>query len=54
MTKTKTLFVALALAAVPTLGFAQCSGYGHQEASMSCANGTVWDADTKTCVTVSG
>lgn len=51
----KTLCVALALTVIPTLSFAMCSGYGHdQAASMSCADGTVWDAQTGTCVTVSG
>ena len=54
MKTTKSIFVALALAALPTLSYAECSGYGHQEAAMSCADGTVWDPEAKTCVTVSG
>ncbi len=54
MKTTKTLVATLVLAALPSFGFAMCSGYGHQEASISCAAGTVYDADTKTCVTVSG
>lgn len=54
MKTTKTLFVALALSALPTLGFAACSGYGHQEAAMSCADGMVWDAEAKACVKITG
>ena len=54
MTTTKTLFVAAILAVTPALSFAQCFGDGHQEASMSCADGMVWDKDSRTCVTVSG
>ncbi len=54
MKTTKTIFASLILAALPSIGFAGCSGYGHQEASMSCADGMVYDAETKACVTVSG
>lgn len=43
----KTLLAAAALATLPALGFAACSG-SHQ--AMSCAEGTVWDADSGTCV----
>jgi hypothetical protein len=50
--KTKTLAVALVLTLAPTLSFAMgCSGYKHQQA-MSCADGTVYDADTQSCVKV--
>ena len=44
----KTLLAAAALALVPALGFAACSGSSHQ--AMSCAEGTVWDAESGTCV----
>lgn len=51
--KTKTLLATLALALAPSIGFAACSGYGHSEtASISCAEGSVYDADTKACVPV--
>ena len=53
MKTTKTLIVALALSALPGLAFATCSFGTHQEASMSCAEGTVWDAETEKCVTAS-
>lgn len=54
MKTTKTLIAAATLAVLPTLGFAQCAGKVHQEAMMSCADGMVYDAESKTCVTVSG
>ncbi|WP_373028071.1 carbohydrate-binding module family 14 protein [Sulfitobacter sp.] len=38
----------LALVVLPTFGFATCSS---QEHAMSCAEGTVYDAETATCVT---
>lgn len=50
---TKTLFVALALSAIPTLSFAMCE-FGKQHASMSCAEGMVWDTETRTCVQPTG
>ena len=50
----KVLLVAVAMVALPTLSYAACSGYGHQEAAMTCADGLVWDSETRTCVTVSG
>ena len=53
MKTTKTLLVALALAAAPTLSFAMCT-YGEHQASLSCAEGTVWDAETRTCVQPTG
>ena len=55
MKSTKTLFATLVLATLPSFGFAMCSGYGHEQtASMSCAEGMVWDAATQTCVKVTG
>ncbi len=46
--RTKTIFVALALTILPAAAFAACSGKSHQ--AMSCAEGTVWDATSQTCV----
>ena len=44
----KTLLVAATLAAAPLSAFAMCSDKSHQ--AMSCAEGSVWDAQTGTCV----
>ncbi|GGX48309.1 hypothetical protein GCM10007385_15210 [Tateyamaria omphalii] len=53
--KTKTLVVALALTLAPTLTFAMGCNYGkHEQQAMSCAEGTVYDADTNRCVTATG
>ena len=48
--KTAALTAVLALA--PSLALAMgCSGFGHEtEQAMSCAEGTVWDAETETCI----
>jgi hypothetical protein len=54
MTKTKSLLAAIAMAAFPTLATAECYGTGHNEASMSCAAGTVWDAEAQSCVPTTG
>ncbi|MDJ1009517.1 MAG: adenylosuccinate lyase [Paracoccaceae bacterium] len=50
----KTLLTALALTVLPGLAFAMgCAGYDHTTtAQMSCADGTVYDADTRACVPV--
>ncbi|WGW03249.1 chitin-binding domain-containing protein [Tropicibacter oceani] len=48
----KTLIAAAALAVVPALGFAACSG--HSEQAMTCAEGSAYDADTGTCKVVTG
>ncbi|MCF6443392.1 carbohydrate-binding module family 14 protein [Nereida sp. MMG025] len=47
--KMKTILAALALAVVPTFGFAMGCSDGHT-AQMSCAEGTSWDADQGACV----
>lgn len=44
----KTALVAIALATLPAIASAECS-WSHQQAQ-SCAQGTVWDADSRTCV----
>ncbi len=54
MKTTKTLFVALALAALPTLSLAAGCNYGSKQASMSCADGLVWNSETRTCVQPTG
>ena len=49
--KTKTILCALALSLAPTLSFAACSGMAkHDQTAMSCAEGQVFDAATRTCV----
>lgn len=46
----KITLAAIALAVVPTLSVAMgCSG-GHEEASISCADGTTWDDAVQKCV----
>lgn len=37
----------LALVALPSFGFAMCASQKH---AMSCAEGSVYDAETATCV----
>ena len=54
MTTKRTVLIAAVLATLPTITFAMCSGYGHQEATMSCADGMTWDKETNSCVTVTG
>lgn len=52
---TKTILVAAVLALVPALSFAEgCmfGEHGSETAAMSCAEGTMMDADTQTCVPV--
>lgn len=46
--KTRTFLVALALVAAPTLAAANC--VGHTAQTMSCAEGEVWDTQTRSCV----
>lgn len=43
-----TMFLATILAALlPGMALAACGG--HQEARMTCADGTVWDAESGSC-----
>lgn len=42
------LLTTAILLAFPGVAAAQC--YGSEEASMSCAEGTTWDATSQTCV----
>ncbi|MCU0802272.1 MAG: adenylosuccinate lyase [Rhodobacteraceae bacterium] len=47
----KTTFAALALILSPAMVFADCSGKDTmQDASISCAVGTSYDAKTGTCI----
>ncbi len=46
--RTKTILAAVALTILPAAAFAMCSGKSHQ--AMSCAEGTVWDANSQSCV----
>lgn len=48
--KMKTILAALALAIAPTLAIAEGCSSRHSEQAMSCGEGTVWDADTQSCV----
>ena len=50
----KTLLAAAALVALPLMANAQCmwGDHGSQEAAISCAEGTTWDAAAMTCVAV--
>lgn len=51
--KIKTLAIAVALTAAPTLGLAMGCSHGKEQQAMSCATGTAYDEATKTCLPVS-
>ncbi len=49
----KTILTASVLMLVPVMAQAQCNwDYGTQEAAISCADGTMWDATAMACVAV--
>jgi hypothetical protein len=48
--KIKTLAIALALTAAPTLAFAQGCNGSKQKQAMSCAAGSAYDSTTNTCL----
>jgi hypothetical protein len=51
----KTMIAAAVLALSPMAALASGCGWGKSEqASMTCADGTVYDAATASCVVVSG
>lgn len=50
MVKSKVIFAVAAIMALPTASFALCSYGAQKEASLSCAEGMVWDAETESCV----
>ncbi|WP_370402049.1 hypothetical protein [Sulfitobacter sp. JB4-11] len=51
--KIKTLAIALALTAAPTLSLAAGCNYGKEKQAMSCADGTSYDSATQSCLPVS-
>ena len=48
----KAILAAAALTIAPITALAECTG-GHQQA-MTCASGSVYDAETNSCKVVSG
>ncbi|MGP1356347.1 hypothetical protein [Roseicyclus sp.] len=48
----KTLLAALVLTAAPGLAMAECSWGANHQTTMSCAEGSTWDATTQACVPV--
>lgn len=54
MPKTRALLAAFVLAATPVIATAACYGDGHDQATMSCAAGSVWDAESQRCVPTTG
>ncbi|MDG4648067.1 carbohydrate-binding module family 14 protein [Roseibacterium sp. SDUM158017] len=46
----KTILAAFVLAAAPGLAMAECSWGSMQQTTMSCSDGTSWDAATQSCV----
>ena len=51
--KIKTLAIAAALIAAPTLSLAEGCSYGKQKQAMSCAEGSTYDSASNTCLPVS-
>jgi len=45
-----TLLAAFVLMGLPSLAAAECSWGVNQEVTMSCSEGSTWDADTSSCV----
>lgn len=54
MTKPAAFLATLVVTLLPAVASATCFGDRHEEASMSCADGTVWDADSRSCVPTTG
>lgn len=52
MTTLKTAAFAIALTLAPTLSFAMGCSSGHSQQAMSCAEGSTYDTETRTCVPV--
>lgn len=48
------LMVAAVLLASPYAAFAGCSGDHAAQQAMSCAEGTMWDPQTRSCTKVTG
>ncbi len=49
----RTLIASAVLALTPVLAQAECS-WGKEQAAMSCAEGTVYDAEANACVKIVG
>jgi len=49
----KTLGIAMVLTLAPTLSLAMGCNYGKDQQAMTCAAGSAYDADTKSCLPVS-
>ncbi len=47
----KTLLAAFVMMAAPGFAYAECSWGKSHEVTMSCAEGTSWDAASQSCVT---
>jgi len=50
MKKSNAFLATVVLALLPTVSFATCFGEKHEQVTMSCSEGTVWDGQTQTCV----
>jgi hypothetical protein len=50
MTFTKAVLAATLLVVCPTLATAMCQYGKHEEVTMSCVEGSVYDPETRTCV----
>ena len=48
----KTTLAVLFIALMPGLAAAQCFGHSAERQAMSCADGTMFDTETGTCVPV--
>ena len=48
--KTTFALATLALVALPSFALAGGCNYGNQKQAMSCAEGSVYDSETQTCV----
>ncbi|MEM7721617.1 MAG: hypothetical protein AAF376_04530 [Pseudomonadota bacterium] len=46
------LLAVIAFLTIPSLAAAECSWGLSQEANISCADGTTWDAETQACTPV--
>lgn len=51
--KVRLFLSAFAIAALPTLAAAQCYG-DHQQVTMSCPEGQVFDTEQQSCITPTG
>lgn len=48
--KIKIAFVALALTCAPAMSFAMGCSHNKEQQAQSCAQGSVWDHETGSCV----